>query len=297
MMKIKTNKKIAGAAAMLLLSTTMLGTSTFAWFTMNKEVTVTGMKLKASASEGLVISGDNKANWKTDWNVAMTDGVALYPTSTNGEAAANPAWTVAYSREFDDAYKNQTQSGAMGYTDLTDMAYTTSGTSGDTFNSALSEGIGQATKGSGTQGTQNYVLKKTFFIKSTADAPLNQTLIVKDVTAAVVDTTGSGSANINKALRVLVVVDNTFACVYAPIDEYDNLTKYKGTTAITLVPSGTPTVATGINPIGNTDATARRVDMYMYFEGEDQNCKSSNITAIPVDTLEVSAAFTYTNAN
>jgi hypothetical protein len=292
MMKMKTNKKIAGAAAMLLLSATMLGTSTFAWFTMNKEVTVTGMKLKATASEGLVISGDYKTNWKTDWDVAMTQGVSLYPTSTNG-TAANPAWAVAYSKVFDDAYKNQTQSGAEGYTDLS-MNYTTSGTDGDTFTAALAEGIGYAVKGSGTSDTQNYVLKKTFFIKSTADAPLQQALIVKDVTADVA-VRGSGTQDLNKALRVLVVVNGTDSYIYAPIASHDSGTKFKGTTSLTLIDSGTPKT-TSINPIGNTNDTAVQVDMYMYFEGEDENCKSSNITAIDVDTLEVSAAFTYTNA-
>ena len=102
----KNNKKLVSAFAMLMLSTAMLGTATYAWFTMNKEVSVTGMKMKASASEGLVISGDEKAKWLTDWDVAMSTGVALYPTSTDGAAAASPVWAVAYSKKFDDAYKD-----------------------------------------------------------------------------------------------------------------------------------------------------------------------------------------------
>ena len=51
MMKMKLNKKIAGATAMLMLSATMLGTSTFAWFTMNKETETGGMYMSTVTSK------------------------------------------------------------------------------------------------------------------------------------------------------------------------------------------------------------------------------------------------------
>lgn len=49
-------KKIIPAAAMLALSTVMLSTSTYAWFTMNKEVKMTGLNMTATAGEGMEIS-------------------------------------------------------------------------------------------------------------------------------------------------------------------------------------------------------------------------------------------------
>ena len=49
-------KKLVLAAGMLMVSATMLATSTFAWFTMNKEVTVTGLQMQATTSAGLEIS-------------------------------------------------------------------------------------------------------------------------------------------------------------------------------------------------------------------------------------------------
>jgi len=283
--KNTTNKKLASAASMLLLSTAMLGMATYAWFTMNKEVSVTGMKLKAQATEGLVISGDNKANWKTDWDVNMSAGIALYPTSSNG--AGTPEWAVAYSKEFDDAYKNQDQSGAGGYTDLT-MTYNASAVTGSVFTANV-DGVGQVTPSGGS--AQNYVLKKTYFIKSTGESALAKNLKIKEVTADVLPgNTGSGTADLNKALRVLVVVGNN-GYLYAPVSGYDNNTKFKGSTTLTLKASNTVT-STSVNSIANTDAGAIQVDMYMYYEGEDQNCKSSNITGISVDTLNVSATFT-----
>ncbi|MBP0968433.1 MAG: PPC domain-containing protein, partial [Oscillospiraceae bacterium] len=49
-------KKLIPAAGMLAVSTMMLATSTYAWFTMNKEVSVTGMQMKAQAEKGLLIN-------------------------------------------------------------------------------------------------------------------------------------------------------------------------------------------------------------------------------------------------
>jgi len=63
-MKAKTNtnkkssarKKLIPAAGSLMISAAMLSTSTYAWFTMNKEVEVTGLKMQATASAGLEVS-------------------------------------------------------------------------------------------------------------------------------------------------------------------------------------------------------------------------------------------------
>ncbi|WP_455530642.1 hypothetical protein [Ruminococcus sp.] len=63
--KGSTAKKLMPAAMMLAVSASMLGTSTYAWFTMNKTVEVTGLKMQATASSGLEISlgalGDQNA--------------------------------------------------------------------------------------------------------------------------------------------------------------------------------------------------------------------------------------------
>lgn len=52
-------KKLVPAAGMLAISATMLATSTYAWFTMNKEVEVTGLTMKTKVSSNLLISEDN----------------------------------------------------------------------------------------------------------------------------------------------------------------------------------------------------------------------------------------------
>ena len=49
-------KKIIPAVGMLALSATMLSTSTYAWFTMNKEVEMTGLNMSVTVGEGMEIS-------------------------------------------------------------------------------------------------------------------------------------------------------------------------------------------------------------------------------------------------
>ncbi|MGN1421789.1 MAG: hypothetical protein ACI4XA_00275 [Oscillospiraceae bacterium] len=49
-------RKLIPAAAMLTMSAVMLSTATYAWFTMNKEVEMTGLNLSATAGEGMEIS-------------------------------------------------------------------------------------------------------------------------------------------------------------------------------------------------------------------------------------------------
>ena len=49
-------KKIIPAVGMLALSATMLSTSTYAWFTMNKEVEMTGLSMTATVGEGMEIA-------------------------------------------------------------------------------------------------------------------------------------------------------------------------------------------------------------------------------------------------
>ena len=54
--KNKALKRLIPAVAMLAMSATMLSTATYAWFTMNKEVKMTGLNMTATVGEGIEIS-------------------------------------------------------------------------------------------------------------------------------------------------------------------------------------------------------------------------------------------------
>ena len=65
-------KKLIPALCMLLVAAALLGTSTFAWFSMNTQVNATGMKVKATALGSLVIQQDEApaANY-TETSITM----------------------------------------------------------------------------------------------------------------------------------------------------------------------------------------------------------------------------------
>ena len=54
--KFTTNKKLMTSASMLLVSIMTLSSATYAWFTMNKNVSVENMTVQAKAEGGLLIS-------------------------------------------------------------------------------------------------------------------------------------------------------------------------------------------------------------------------------------------------
>lgn len=70
--KRKKQKKLSSLILLLLLSVVLLGTSTYAWFTSNKNVSIEGIDVKVTTSSGLLISAD-ATNWKTTLtNVDLT---------------------------------------------------------------------------------------------------------------------------------------------------------------------------------------------------------------------------------
>ncbi len=53
--KISMKKKLFASTSMLVVSAMMLSTATYAWFTMNKEVTITGMEVRTHVGSNLLI--------------------------------------------------------------------------------------------------------------------------------------------------------------------------------------------------------------------------------------------------
>ena len=77
--KRKKQKKLSSLILLLLLLVVLLGTSTYAWFTSNKNVSVEDIDVQVTTSSGLLISAD-ATNWKTtlknaDLTSASWDGI------------------------------------------------------------------------------------------------------------------------------------------------------------------------------------------------------------------------------
>ena len=75
-------KKLIPALCMLLVAASLLGTSTYAWFSMNETVTAQGMSVKAVAEAGIVIANAEAGTYDAVANSAKTTTATLKPGST-----------------------------------------------------------------------------------------------------------------------------------------------------------------------------------------------------------------------
>ena len=82
--KRKSSKKIVSAAAMLMLSAAMLGTATFAWFTMSREVEVKNIRLTATVPEDLQISLGEISGGSSSANLADSTGFLVSSNNVVG---------------------------------------------------------------------------------------------------------------------------------------------------------------------------------------------------------------------
>lgn len=273
-------KKLIPAAGMLAVSATMLATSTYAWFSMNTQVTATGMQVKAQAEGGIVISNESGSDWKASTTASHNTVAELAPIST-----AN--FTNWYHAKSDDANSAKAGQAAGNYSNYSSTMKVADGIG---YNDADNDG----TKDDGE--VTHYLLNK-FYIKSSAEEINSATLKINKVTA----TGASTSAELDKSLRIGINIGGA-NYIYAPVDGATLSYTVAGTTATTATASsGTGIVntpASGVAKIPDntavisqsSDNKAIEVLVYIYFEGEDSNCKSNNITTT-LDTLQVEVTF------
>lgn len=299
--KNSATKKLLPAVGMLAISATMLATSTYAWFTMNKEVQVTNMVVQAKADQGLLINevedGDD-ANWDALATTSQgATGIKLHATST----AETGTWYAAYSTSKSNAAAASEGSAnallADGYHTLGTTGYSTAVE--DVIDAAGgTSALTQVTYVDRDQDTEyddgeGYYVKYTYWLKSSGDAiTLSPTGAAKTLNIQELSVTGnSGSEDLDKALRVAIVV-NGKAYIYAPLYADNALPTYYVAASddeTTPLAKGTsqPTAMETL-PAVTEDGTP--VYVYLYFEGEDVNLKTDNVTET-LDNLTVTFKF------
>ena len=306
--------KLLPALVMLLISAILVSTTTYAWFSMNSQVTATNMKVKAVAEQGIVISDSAKGTWsnlaESQFNTTVpTDApVELLPTSTT--ETATPAWVHAMSPNEDDANASLTLNGTtQNYQSLT-LAW--SETDGVSSPAVYDEGIGyveDATPGFDATELQ-YVRRDVFYIRAASTDMTGGTLYINGLTVnATSNATGSQtrSSELNKALRVLVVLTEqggtnagaTHPFLFAPVGGYTANYYWNDETHSVAANAVAPRAAgaainvdTGIDDVFNDVDAAIRVDVYTFFEGEDAALKSTNAgNTIAMDTLDTTIVF------
>lgn len=272
-------KQLLAAVAMVLVAAVALGSSTYAWFVASGSVTATGMSVKAQSEGNLVISyGGQK--WGTSATAGMEQAKALKPTSTKDLSK----WSHATAEE------------AVAST-----------ADNSTFVDVTTDVQKKLASAQNDANDSEYAVMRRFLIRSAS----------KDASAAakglyVESVEVSATKTMSTALRVGVKCGSNFA-IFAPVSlgTGDNNTPSKTYDVTTVDGSEKKTTSFTVNDvghgeatnvdlvsestvIGNTEAGAAEVFVYIWLEGEDHNLYSDNFYT---EDLSVSVNFNSITTN
>ena len=273
-------RQLLAAIAMVLVAAIALGSSTYAWFVSSGTVTAEGMKVQAQTDAGLTIRYQ-KGTWGTTATAAMDTYMKLYPASTLNLAQwyhATAESANSYAEKFGTRSK------------VTDSIFV-----------------------DGKYQDNGYVLMREFEIASTST---DTNAMVSGLVVSDVSVTGK-SQTMSTALRVGVKTDSQFR-IFAPVsfgpedtnkptDGYPVFTEVKnsentGYTTAGTVNLATPNDKTAISDSHKTNAivvpsdvsipakasNGLKVQIFIWFEGEDHNLNTDNFGA---DELSITVQF------
>ncbi len=142
---MKNARKLIPAIAMLLVATVMMSTASFAWFSMNRDVTATGMSVTAKANAQFLLIG-------TADNATDKSASGDTKTATNASATVYPAGFTA------------TGTAVGGYTAPANSWYTANNANSDSPNDAVISGKAV------TEGAADYMLTNNFWLTLSNDS-------------------------------------------------------------------------------------------------------------------------------
>ena len=291
MAKIKLNKKIAGAAGMLLLSATMLGTSTYAWFTMSREVTISGMEVRTKVSSNLLICDTNVEADYGSLELVQARKALLEPASTVTATDTGFYYTLDAAA---DGHKIQTTTDDpyILYTEGTSLTTEDTDAGKTKYDPAFNTKYGIASANtSGEFKTAYAFVDYVFYLKATTDAD-NQKINMTRCNL-IWDNEGTDTVLTNKdtAWRVAVFATDvtsdggtgdlatnpatgTAISILSPENavNFTNGKAVSSTTALDTVTYGDNAVIATV-----TDAGTKyyKVVVRLWLEGEDKNCYSA----------------------
>ena len=309
-------RKLAAAIAMLMISTLLLSSATYAWFTMNKEVKVTNMQVKAHAEEGLLINEVALATSPT-WDDEATTGqeaaIALRPASTMDLKK----WWHANSKKVNieagtsgtviDSANTVALSSGTYYKNITGLTPEIKNASGSQGTAAQANIYFEDATFGNTSGTcdpgEGYYVMYTYYLKSSNSSDLlvnKEKLMAKvEISKLNEDSAESGaSINLDKSLRVGIKFDEDNYKIFAANGadaSYYVTTNVQGNANESFTPQAYTTDFISVNDessitIPNVNHDGIPVYVYLWFEGEDKNCKSENLTSV-LDDLQVNITF------
>lgn len=250
---MKKFKKLIPSFLMLLISASLMGTSTFAWFSMNTTVSATGMEIKAEVPTQLLIKGSaQNAEYKSDIDFSDIADSAVYTENklTHLFPVAYKTRSASVSNPNDTFYK--LTSSAYSKVDVNGLV---EGTDAD-FSTA---DFTLATAGI------DYV-KDTFTLKYAGEysAELAGCKVMITMTEV-----ADKVSNIRNATHIILVDDKTTPNVY----EFD----MSNATGTAVAGEDTDYVLENQAITSFSEANEEiTYTIYLFFDGEDSDCKNSN---------------------
>lgn len=246
----KALRKLIPTLVMVLIAASMVGTSTYAWFSMNTQVTVTGLEVEVKSNDTyLLVSTTNTTASTIQGQKATTDSVTIADAEVFPAAPVRSSGEAAYVTTSGKTVAGATITTAgVQVTDAATAAavtnwYTASATGPDT--SAIKTDTARQ-----LAAFADYVIVEHAYLTVAAGANSAYQLSVTPTITAKAGT----PTNIN-AVRVLVVTNDGGITI---------LNKDSGKTDI----KGSDTAI--------TDSTVRIVDIYIYYDGNDSAVYTNN---------------------
>lgn len=260
-------KRLILTLGLLLVSAALLGTSTFAWFSMNKDVTIHGMQVKATTPAYIYISSDRNMSGRSNSVAAPSTVTTVVPTSTVDLAN----WFVGTA-----ATANASTINGKGYVAKTS----------ETVNVAQTYYVQSPNNAVQNLKVKNITITYTDDNASAINPALRIAVKCGDVTlffAPLNSTKNSGTA-----VKAAGTGDGTT----------DTITFVKSDSTDTSVDKTTNvTYNTKAEGDGNSSVIIANmaadiiydVQVFVFFDGEDAACTSNN--AVKLDTLNVTIGF------
>lgn len=292
-------KKLIPAAGSLMVSAVMLATSTYAWFTMNKTVSVTGMEVKTKVGSNLLVSETpNDANFAKE--LTQSRQALLEPTSTVD--GIQYFYTVNAGSNGDALSDNYVAYNEAGGTTIADTA------AGKTkYDAAFNTAYGTTPSTTAFDTAYGYV-DYAFYLKATNTEAGNSGTVVLSKCNLLYNANGDGTtwtAPTDKAWRVAMFVEELGSSVSAgnapAVDTTGASPSYSGALKKTILrisgaqnQSTTEAVDSTTTLSAATYDTAATVDSSMtsnateyyyvvirlWLEGEDTTCTSQTYAAL-----------------
>ncbi len=274
-------KKLIPAMCLLLVSAVLMGTSTFAWFTMNTTVTASGMKVNAVVPKSLVISTEEGGTYSAAVNLGLETVQSLYPVST----VDTTAW-YAPSNLLDNNIDPTTGAAGMSNDE-----------NGTLFQELTTwDGTGLLKE---STNTNVYAVKKTVYVKSSDAKQEVYGLYVSSLTVNNTEINASSLNDVSKALRIAVVTTGK-TLFFAPTG-YDSECKpiasinegEKGGSVgspLTIVAPGSENGVLVTNDTAIAGDSSMAISIFVWYEGQDKNANNTN--ALKVQDLDIIIEFT-----